>query len=246
MNNLIIYDGTIEGLFSAITHVIDENDIQPRFSAGGEEQPGLFDSPSVHPTDHDKADKLLTSASESMSSLSISNMLHVFLSSESDKERYIFDYLRAGFRYGLSLDNHLTEYPVDIINRVAARVRHEAHRMKGLVRFSSVEDGTLYAPVEPDHDILPLIAGHFKRRMPGERWMIHDLKRGRAALYEKGRVDIVPVTLNRQPAPDEKEEFYSSLWRGFHKRIAIKERSNPRLQKQFMPVRYWKYLTEKQ
>jgi probable DNA metabolism protein len=40
------------------------------------------------------------------------------------------------------------------------------------------------------------------------------------------------------------EKEYQDLWKKYFETIAIKERTNPRCQKNFMPVRYWKNLTE--
>ena len=42
----------------------------------------------------------------------------------------------------------------------------------------------------------------------------------------------------------EDEIKFQSLWKTFFKSVAIKERTNPRLQMQFMPKKYWKDLTE--
>ena len=44
---------------------------------------------------------------------------------------------------------------------------------------------------------------------------------------------------------DSDEMLFQKLWRTYFKAIAIKERSNPRKQRQDMPVRFWKYMTEK-
>ena len=46
-----------------------------------------------------------------------------------------------------------------------------------------------------------------------------------------------------------KKEFpsvRSKLWKEYFNAINIKERNNPKLHRQNLPVRYWKYLTEKQ
>ncbi|HNX60154.1 MAG TPA: DUF4130 domain-containing protein, partial [Spirochaetota bacterium] len=43
-----------------------------------------------------------------------------------------------------------------------------------------------------------------------------------------------------------REKEYRAMWRHYYREIAIPERTNPRCQKNFMPVRYWKYLTERQ
>ena len=44
----------------------------------------------------------------------------------------------------------------------------------------------------------------------------------------------------------EDEALIQQLWKTYCKAICIKERLNPRKHRQDMPVRYWKYLTEKQ
>jgi probable DNA metabolism protein len=44
----------------------------------------------------------------------------------------------------------------------------------------------------------------------------------------------------------EDEKLFQEMWKTYFKSIAIKERINPKLHKQNMPVRYWKHLTEKQ
>ncbi|HEY3388941.1 MAG TPA: DUF4130 domain-containing protein, partial [Prolixibacteraceae bacterium] len=43
----------------------------------------------------------------------------------------------------------------------------------------------------------------------------------------------------------EEEAVYQTMWKGYCQNIAIRERLNPKLQKQHMPKRYWKFLPEK-
>jgi len=45
-------------------------------------------------------------------------------------------------------------------------------------------------------------------------------------------------------AEDEKQ--FQELWKGYFNSMTIKERINPKLHRQNLPKRYWKYLTEKQ
>ena len=42
------------------------------------------------------------------------------------------------------------------------------------------------------------------------------------------------------------EKLFQQLWKTYFKSVAIRERINPVKQRKDMPVRYWKYLTEKQ
>ena len=53
-----------------------------------------------------------------------------------------------------------------------------------------------------------------------------------------GRLD------DQQMATDER--LFKQLWKTYFKAISIRERLNPRKQRNDMPVRYWKHLTEKQ
>ncbi|MDR1181486.1 MAG: DUF4130 domain-containing protein, partial [Bacteroidales bacterium] len=44
----------------------------------------------------------------------------------------------------------------------------------------------------------------------------------------------------------EEECYFQATWKQYLQSISIKERKNPNLQRQHMPKRFWKYLTEKQ
>jgi probable DNA metabolism protein len=50
------------------------------------------------------------------------------------------------------------------------------------------------------------------------------------------------ITTGEVPASSQWED----LWRTYHHSVNNEDRKNPNLQRQFMPVRYWKYLTEMQ
>ena len=90
-----------------------------------------------------------------------------------------------------------------------------------------------------------LIAEHFKERLSDQPWIIHDAKRNVFALYDTNQViftkeDISVYTDNGA------DETFEELWKSYFKAIAIENRKNPKLQKQFLPRRYWKNLTEMQ
>jgi probable DNA metabolism protein len=244
MNQMFVYDGTVEGLFSAMDHVLKSRTPSPRFTISADDA-GLFDEVFYHVTDFISAKDLYLRIETKINRESLKNIFYCYLSCSYEKEQIIFDYINSGFEFGNKLDRRLAMYPVNEMNKLVSRVKLESHRMLGLVRFSSVEEDTFYAEIEPDNDILPLISGHFSRRMPGEKWIIHDKKRGTAAINQNGRPEILRIELDRLPDCDPCEDIYSGLWKNFYNSIAIKERTNLRLQKQFMPVRYWKHLVEK-
>jgi hypothetical protein len=65
---------------------------------------------------------------------------------------------------------------------------------------------------------------------------------------EKARKTYKCNRLTEPAAPgengDQGEDGWESLWRTYHRSINIENRKNEELQKRFMPLRYWKYLTE--
>lgn len=130
-------------------------------------------------------------------------------------------------------------------------------RMLQFVRFQKAVDGTFFAAFEPQHNALPLTVGHFKDRFADQRWLIYDMKRRYGFYYDLHTVEEVTFDDDGQAAHlitgmldeslmDKDEKLFQQLWKTYFKSITIKERLNPRKHKQDMPVRYWKYITEKQ
>jgi probable DNA metabolism protein len=114
----------------------------------------------------------------------------------------------------------------------------------GFVRFTELADKTLYSKIEPDHDILRLISPHFRARLGTFNWVIHDARRGTAALYFNGKLVYAPLTGARTLETGGNEEEVRKLWRRFFTAVAIKERISPELQRQNVPLKYRKHLTE--
>ena len=44
---------------------------------------------------------------------------------------------------------------------------------------------------------------------------------------------------------DKDERLFQAMWRAYFQSTAIRERLNPRLQRQHMPARFWRFLPEK-
>lgn len=80
--------------------------------------------------------------------------------------------------------------------------------------------------------------------MPGEKFVIFDKNRNKAALSIEGdvkEVDVIDLNIEES----DEEVFFRKLWVKFYDTIAIKERENKKLMVSNMPKKYWKYLPEK-
>lgn len=164
-------------------------------------------------------------------------------------ETLLWRYLRLGFQAGRRLEGMKADPRVQPVQRLARQVEREVHRYLGFVRFREVDwsrNATcFYAALEPAHDILAFLAAHFADRMRDRPWVIHDLRRRQALFGDAGRVTLERgVELADTPISTGAEEICAPLWQGYFRRIAISERSNPRLQRQLVPLRCRKQLTE--
>jgi probable DNA metabolism protein len=141
---------------------------------------------------------------------------------------------------------------VRTVLEAARKVWRESDRLMGLLRFRVFPGNIHIARCAPDHLTIPSLAGHFTRRFGEIPWAIIDEKR---RLTLSGIPGGPPCILfgNAGPEPGEdalsspaagKTDPWEELWRNYHRSINNEGRNNPQLQKQFMPVRYWKYLSE--
>jgi probable DNA metabolism protein len=129
----------------------------------------------------------------------------------------------------------------------AARVTYEIHRLTGLLRFCPESDGVYTARCAPDNFILPALAEHFTLRFGETPWAIIDEKRGLCLRKANGsEAVLVPsyTALTEAATEKAKADPWEDLWRLYHKSINNESRKNPKLQRQFMPERYQKYITE--
>jgi probable DNA metabolism protein len=126
----------------------------------------------------------------------------------------------------------------------AFKVCRETDRLHGLLRFAPDSQGVYTARCAPDHFVLPGLAEHFFRRFGDTPWTIIDEKRALALVCPAdGEPRLVQGSAQPHAAAPV-DEPWADLWRGYHQAINNEGRKNPALQRQLMPVRYWKYLTE--
>lgn len=209
--------------------------------------PNLYDDTLlITPSPSGEIEEFMTFLSERLSSKVVKRVLLCFLSEKQGFERLVYDYLKLGLKKGVSFLNNLADNTVKDVNKLCAKVKRECHRFYGLLRFEKTSEGVYYATFEPDHNIIVLIAPHFKNRMRDQDWIIHDKRRDLAVLYSAKDRLFEQVAIERlQKNLSDDEAMVQQLWRAYFKSITIDDRKNPTLQRRFMPVRYWKYLTEK-
>ena len=123
------------------------------------------------------------------------------------------------------------------------------------MRFQKTAEGIYFGVMEPLYNVYPLTIGHFRDRFADQRWLIYDGKRKYGYYYDGKEVNEITFADPHQQhlltgkledsLLDKDEKLFQQLWKSYFKSICIKERLNPVKHRKDMPVRYWKYLTEK-
>lgn len=241
-----IYDGTFSGFLTVMATTEGRWGEISAIERMAPAQQALFSLAETIATDNGIVTEFFQAVGRLVSSAACQTLHHAFLSGTEGVEMLLLRYLELALAAGSKVDDMLADERVATVHRLAARVRQEAHRMKGFVRFMEVTEGFFYARIEPDHDILPLVMPHFAARFGDRQWLIHDLRRKKGGLYEPARGEWIVTTmdLHAEPQGTIAEEACSRLWQRYFERLPVEERTNLKLQQAKVPKKYRRHLTE--
>jgi probable DNA metabolism protein len=249
------YDNTFEGLLTCIFEAYSSKQFPDEIQPEGKQSENLFAETIKVESDSEKASRVWKGIQQKLSAKNKQLLYYAFLSEEVGIEMKILRFTRRLFGNETNIETDLGDSDVLDVVQNARKVKKEAHRILQFVRFQQTKDGLYFCGIEPLYDIMPLVVGHFKKRFADQQWLLYDLKRNYGAFYNKKTVEEVVLSsheINRNTGQvsenvlNEGDAFYQTLWKSYFENISIKERKNLRLQRQHMPRRFWKYLTEKQ
>ncbi len=249
-----LYDGSFEGFLTCVyehyyrekAHVIcKEIDFQE----------SLLTESTIVVTDPKKSDRVYDGIICKISRNDLMSVYKTLGSVVGDREMKCLRYLELGFKIGKKIQLLHGNPIVHDIQDANRKFGFEIHRLHGLIRFSVVKPAgslkpeeelqeILYAAIEPDNDVLEFLVHHFRDRYKNNPFIIHDKKRGKALICGGGQWRLTDFDHKDLLEYTGDELEYQRLWKLYFHTIGIKERINPRCQKNFMPVRYWKNLTE--
>jgi len=248
------YDKTFEGLLTAVFDAYNRKTFPDKLLEEDELEPLFVDESYTVLTQTDKASRVWKALEKKLQRTTRNMITHVWLSELPASDELIFRYIRKTFDSKQSIELNFADDDVLQMRNVAQKVDREKHRMIEYVRFQKAADDIFFAPVSPDHNCLPLILEHFKDRFADQKWIIYDVKRNYGFYYDLKTVtemtldstNLFPEGKLDEELMAKDEKLFQELWKGYFKSMTIKERINLKLQRQHLPKRYWKYLTEKQ
>jgi len=244
---IVLYDGSFQGFLTIIFNVYNEKRIPDLIFR--QYNPSIFNIIDTIKTDYKKAAIVSEFIIKKLNKSVFKNIYLAYLSEIENIEVDIIKYFNLSLKTKGDAKLHIEKDYIIRIKNAISRVINEKHKFLGLLRFRKLANGALYAPFEPDHNIITLLSKHFIDRYPNEKWIIHDIKRNLILLYDK-KVELARINEfdNQFYLKEEnlsyEEIAFQNLWKTYFNNVNISERKNIKLQKQFMPIRYWKYLIE--
>ncbi|MBP3916135.1 MULTISPECIES: TIGR03915 family putative DNA repair protein [unclassified Clostridium] len=240
-----LYDGSLEGLFTAIFYAYPYKD-DCTINKPENHIPSLLNEIKEIPTESDKFKRVYNSIIQKLNGKVLNNVYYLYLSEIDGVENIILDYLKLCYKYGTNINLAKNNDTIILVDKYYKKVAQEAHMFTGFVRFKEIAPLSFYAQIEPVYNILPIILNHFTLRFSDQNFIIHDLKREKAIMYNKESSIITDLSKDEGYLLSNlnNDENFESLWKTFYKSVNIKERENSKLRNQHMPKRYWNHLTE--
>jgi probable DNA metabolism protein len=248
------YDRTFDGLLTCVFDAFNRKEF-PDNIVGENVQLPLFTELFRVVTDEAEADRVLKALQKKISSSALDMLFVTYLSEIDGIEIILFHYMQKALAAEFSIEMNFADPDVLELSKIYKKVTREEERMRQFVRFQKTVDGIFFAVMDPKHNVLPLSARFFRTRFADQQWIIYDIRRKYGLFYDLKTVETVhfnhlDISLETGKLTTEKLDDYElafqNLWKDYLKAITINERKNLKLQRQHLPKRFWKYLTEKQ
>lgn len=245
-------EDSTEGIFSAVyrayedRHGHENNEIRLAGSGYNRE---LFTEYIPVETDYEKATKVAHTIQRKISGTAYDFILKASLSWKPGKADAVYRFIIEGLQIGNKVMNHLTAPFMQVLLEAERQTTNEIHSFVEFLRFEELENGVLFAKVNPKSVVFPYLAEHFADRFSGEDWIIADTVHETMMIHRKNQgcvyatmeeVDMDELSLKYSA----EEKTMKELWKCFIDTIAIKERTNRNLQTSMLPIRYRKHMKE--
>ncbi len=250
-----IFDGTLLGLMTVCADAYERNCMPDEVILPAESQPLLLGETIELPADASRADEIAALIKRKGGKRSMKQISYCYLAERQDILSDVVIYACGIAVHGRKMDAHHAHPSVAKVHEFSRKVSGEIHRLTGLLRFRELSDGTYFAPCAPDYNIVVPLSLHFKARLGDQKWVIYDVTRD---IGVSGNADKLSyVTANEEikkalrscadvydSALSDNEKIIQNVWRRYFTEVSIEGRENTRVQRNFMPSRYWAYLIE--
>ncbi|MBO4292478.1 MAG: TIGR03915 family putative DNA repair protein [Lachnospiraceae bacterium] len=246
---MIIYrcEDSLEGIMTGIYRVYEDKTPVENAALSLDEEQMLFSEERYVEPDAGRARKTASYLQQKFGEDDYATICHALASDRKDKAQAVFRTVASGIEKktdpGRLFDNLADEY-VNAAFRLARATIRELDHLLGFTRFRELNNGILYAQIEPSADLLVPLMEHFCGRLGPERFLIYDIKRKKAGIHIGGSDWYLRQGEIFSVEPSAEEYEYSELFRCFCRKISIEERKNLNLQRSMLPLHFRTFMTE--
>lgn len=245
-------EDSLEGIFTTIYKIYEDKHHLPDTRISLEDENLLFSEYIEVEKDKERAIKVMRTCREKFGDRDYYGLCMALASPDLEKAQAVYKTIAYGLEKNIRqghLFDHLTNDYVLKAFKLSANANKDAHYWIEFLRFRELENGILYGVVAPKCQVITNLMDHFSDRFPSENFAIFDEKRKLFGIHPyrsqwflatgeelEDRFRGVPYS--------DAEEKYAELFRHFCKSITIKERANPKLQRNMLPLYFREYMTE--
>jgi probable DNA metabolism protein len=239
---ILIYDNSFEGFLSLVYCVYYEK-LKPNKIYKKLPTEIIFEEINNIETNEENSKKVFISLKKKFPKNILQRILNIFMCDTKDFEMQLLEFIIIGFKNQkefLNINNSCVFY----INNLEKELFKNVHKMYAYTRFEELEDGSLYAKVDCNFNVVYFLAKHFIKRFNNQNFIIHDIKREIAFIKNENLVQIENISSFETPNYSQNEEKFQKLWKSFFNAVSIKERENKKLQQNQVPLIYRTYMNE--
>ncbi len=251
---IFTYDKTFEGLLTALFDAYERKLFPEALYAGNEPLPLFYDQIFQVISDEQKSNRVWKGLEKKLSQAGLSVITANWLSELPGSDMLLFRYMQKAIDSPEHIEYNFGDPDILLATQISKKVSQERLRLIQFTRFRKAADDTFFAVMEPIYNVLPLALPYFQDRFADQKWILYDVKRDYGYYYDLSKTievhfeEKLPYLWTGElddtlMAKDEK--LFQRLWQTYFKSIAIKERINPKLHRQHMPARFWKFMPEK-
>lgn len=269
-----LYDGTPEGLLSAIFAAYARHEDPAEVACADVHQPRLLQTAVTIPTDAAHAERVSAGIRKRLGAYAHRQVMKSTLSGHPDAGTALYRFVRFALdgmdrrdctscrfaagcarrtckRQRMAAINDVTHPRVKPFFEAVRSIDNECEKIRQFARFQHLkEEGreVWFARVNPKDAVVPLVLGHFVERFNVQPFILYDEVHGMAGVWDGHRrylVDADEEMLSLPPAGAD-EALMQDAWRTFYRVLSVEARFNPELRCKLMPKRFWKNLTELQ
>lgn len=239
-----VYDGTLEGLLSAIFLAYQRKENPEDISSNGSFNPRLGQRIVEVQTNIEHADRVRSGIVRACGADTFEEIVQVSLSDEADKGAVALRFVRYAMHRGPRARFDAASPSVRRFSEIAKSVCNERHLWQQFMRFSKTQGGVYVAICNPKASVVPLLMGWFSARFNTQPFIVFDEIHHIAGVSRDGRWCLVETDDFTPPPASSDDALYESAWKAFYDSVAIDARYNPELRASFMPKRLWKNIVE--